>query len=145
MDFAIGDWVSVAAESWPKSGYGIRRIIRLELRPPAIGQVCGAKRVFTGKIDFIDPQENGERFLAVEKSHFFWLVRFGMLNKPKLVHQKDLSRCGAGVPLPLLQLQPFPWSDNDREMQREAAREMPRDINGRFSKLRRKENSHVVR
>jgi len=136
----IGDVVEVRTTI--EAGYeGItrneRKLFRTELETPKIGQVVGLKRLYLGKYN--SGNFDDQAYLQVERGVTVWLVRFGMLNRPVCVQDEDLV-LRYKMPklfrfkLPLLDAKRTPWSEEYKKEQREIMKNAPRDEKGRWKK-----------
>ena len=135
LKFEIGDWVVVYKESTLKHVSGRRKLIRTELPIPKCGQISGAKRAYEGKCVPRDYDEPGA--LTQRVAHLLWYVRYGVTNKPILVHEEDLLKTTSPGKLPRLKISnPFTEMPKEsvawRRDLRSYAEAQPRDENGRW-------------
>jgi len=145
--FFIGDFVVV-------SGHQIRQekgrhakwipdpINIIRYKEPKMGQVCGLRRVYDGeRVYSIYGSSEPDRFIP-GISRTFYLVRFGMLNKPVLcsgeqlkVHDNFKFLRYFKSPIPQLSMRKHKWTDSERKQMSGISKDWPRDEKGRWTKV----------
>lgn len=142
QEFDIGDWVVL---------YSHRRKVELSggkvewqdqpLRKPRVGRVVGVCIRYDGKVHrpcySYEPGSDGESgYLEVAKTHLFYEVRCGWLNRPTLVDVSGLKHYQPlpAERLPMLYKDPSEYSDDYRQYVRKEMKSWPRDDKGRWLK-----------
>jgi len=101
-------------------------------KTPRVGQVVGLCVRYDGEIEWGSVEDPS--FFVPDKRHLFWLVRFGMVNKPVCVYGGDmrLAEIGEVADLPYV----FPRrvvSEREKECLSADSACWPRDVMGRWT------------
>lgn len=100
-------------------------------RDPRIGQIVGLCTRYDGEIK----SDKWCNWLAVSKSHRFWLVKFGLSNKPVCVSEggMELAKINEVIDLPY-SYPPSSMTNRDKKNLSEDSKNWPRDEKGRWTK-----------
>ena len=131
--YSIGDFVKV---QWEMSREGFRHIIWIARTfgiKPRLGQIVGLATRYSGdrtiSLNMGDPS-----YFTPSESHTFWLVRFGLLNKPVCVREEDmrLARVDEVKELPRLYMRRCRMGSREKKLLSEDSKSWPRDSRGRW-------------
>ncbi len=109
---------------------------------PVCGMIVGLKRFMLGNYEgsgYIggsgcSEPELEEAYLNVTESVVVWVIKEGMLNKPVYALDEDVVGAWGPKELPLLHQNQPEWDARDRQIQREAVANAPRNSRGRWIK-----------
>lgn len=134
MRYEIGDYVVV---SWKMCRTGSLKVEwkSMQMAREKVGQVVGKKVCFDGTVCH-SPVYDEPSWFKPTKRYVFWLVRFGMLNKPIAVSTEGmrLARVDEIVNLPEMYSRRASWSVGDCKGLSEESESFPRDEKGRWAK-----------
>lgn len=111
----------------------IRGYVRERFYRMKTGVVTGVQRVYTGT--YRSDRDHTEPINV--KAALFYRVRFGMLNAEVLCDPRTLQQQGTtkDFELPLTERRTVRWTEREKRLQSEAAKEAPRDpVTGQFQK-----------
>ena len=139
MDYSIGDYVIVTHKMCRINREHINWV-PLKLDTPQQGQVVGLATRYDGKI--ISPVTHGyyddyeSNYFVPTKTHVFWHVKFGLLNKPVLVQAEDMrfATVGEVEDLPKLCVRGY-WNDKMRQAISKDSKNWARDSKGRWTSV----------
>ena len=135
--YSIGDYVIVSRKMRRyKLGVAVKWEPGFTYRSPQLGQVVGLCTRYDGKVMYSNVNNGWEYdppYFAPEKAHQFWLVRFGLTNKPVCVRAEDMRLAAVDeiADLPY-SYPPSSMSERDKENLRVDSRNWPRDEKGRW-------------
>ena len=134
MKHTIGDYVVVFGAMFRKGSTCVTWI-PLSYNKSRLGQVVGLATKYDGDIEhdfgWVDPN-----YFVPRKTHRFWQVKFGLMNKPVFVREEDvrLATIDEVEELPKLYQNRAPWNKQAKQDMREEVQNFPRDKNGRWVK-----------
>lgn len=134
--YGIGTYVMVHRRfGRTKLGSGIVKWASIVLAKSRLGQVVGLCTRYDGKVHSEVHYEGCANYFVPTKSHRFWLVRFGLMNKPVCVADDGmrLATIDEVEKLPL-QSPRQTWSEQDKQEASEESKTWPRDKKGRWIK-----------
>ena len=135
--YSIGDYVVVAAPMVRRQQGSIRLwCYSFRYRTPRIGQVVGLCTRYDGEIKGGGMNSFGgydPPYFVPSKAHHFWLVRFGLTNKPIEVSEGDMRLAGVDEVIDLPYSYPPPSvSERDKKNLSVDSKNWPRDEKGRW-------------
>lgn len=138
----FGKYVKISAYMKPAKKFQAREHLRRELKEPRMGMVVGYRTVYDGRIkrsiNSYSPEEYDPPHFIVGKTIKVLLVCFWPTYKPVLVLPEDIlmiNMQGWRTKITdYLHPTTHPISDTDRGYLREYAKEMKRDVKGRWIK-----------
>jgi hypothetical protein len=106
----------------------------------AVGIIVGVcikqdgKRQYSGSA-MDDVFGSDECYFEASATHKFWLVRYGLMNKPIIVRECDITSCEPpqGFKFPLKAAHRWPMSEDQKEALSRESKTWPRDEKGRWS------------
>lgn len=133
LKFDIGDWVIVKKTMFrDKQGDKVTWRTRLPFvsTKPRVGRVVGLCTRYDGEISCEDWDF---RYFVQKKSHRFWLVKFGLMNKAVEVSEEDMRLAKVKEIEDFPTLSPPPTIPVEaREFLSEDSKHWPRDEKGRW-------------
>lgn len=135
MKCSIGDYVIVSSKMF-RTGSTHICWVSLTLGKSQLGQIVGLVTRYDGDIksgyscDFeFDPS-----YFVPTKTHVFWEVKFGFLNKPIYVRDEDIQFASIDEveELPKLYTRQCSYSEKDKKLLSEDSKDWPRDSKGRW-------------
>jgi len=129
--YTIGDYVIVSKiRVRDRQGNKVNWKI-LPLVENRLGQVVGLCTRYDGHIGSVYFNYEDPPYFVPKKTHIFWLVRFGLMNKAVEVHEGDMKLA------PLEEIKELPTrfpklTEKDKQYLSEDSKNWPRDKKGRW-------------
>ncbi len=118
-----------------------RAIIRRNLETPLVGVITGGSYKPTGTVNsghetysYEGDIDYDPGYLAIDKVHFVYTVKLGLLNTDYYALPGDLLTNLGSHKIPVKYAPPPEWCDLARDNQRKEMKDVPRDSKGRWMK-----------
>lgn len=135
--YSIGDYVIVFRKKFrDKKNLVVKWQTIFSFLAPRLGQVVGLCTRYDGKTIWPTMSYDGDcdpPYFQREKSHRFWLVRFGLMNKPVEIGEEDMRLAAINEVKELPTLYPKPvMLEREKQNLSEDSKHWPRDERGRW-------------
>ena len=138
MKYSIGDYVIVLGKM-NRLGSKYIKWAPFKFAKPQLCQISGLATRYDGNVEggYYYDFEPDPNYFVPNKTHLFWQVKFGLLNKPIYVREEGmrLATIDEIEELPKLHINQRPYSEKDRKFLAEDSKNWPRDSKGRWIKV----------